>query len=165
MPTTSIPNWRAPNAARQVAYSEGDVVYKPGDKAQCMYLLVSGRVAICPSRMDSKQLQKMAGTRTVLPGEAAPGPDSDANDSSKVAGDAKEGEEAHGEGALIEQMGTWTAEDGEVFGGSSHHGYGQNSEPKQKGPKGISRWLVRHRYRNLSGLRSFKSLLLISELK
>ena len=102
----------------QVAYQEGDVVYKPGDTARYMYFVVSGRVTFRPTRLATKQLRKIAGLRMADSDEASPttgraSTDSDYNGGAGKAGDPGRSDEKT---KLLEDMGVWSVQDGEIFG-------------------------------------------------
>lgn len=95
----------------QVAYDEGDVIYRPGDAARHMYFLVSGRVEIRPSRLSAKQLRKMAGLR--LSDSDGESPDRvGASLGADVDGESLEIKEAK----LAAEAGIWSAQDGQLFG-------------------------------------------------
>ena len=87
----------------QASYQKGDVVYKSGDVAHCMYFIVSGRVVIQPS--SRPDLERVRGQRTSVLRSTE---DSDPYEDKEtcIVEDID----------IVENLGMWSAGDGEIFG-------------------------------------------------
>ena len=97
---------RLDNSRIQVAYRAGDVVYKAGDRAQNMYFIVAGRVAIRPERQGAKDVRGLAGVETMLASVLETGENAEESDMENGAEDR----------TFAADVGTWIACDGQIFG-------------------------------------------------
>ena len=89
-----------------MAYRAGDVVYKAGDRAQNMYFIVAGRVAIRPERQGAKDVRGLAGVETMLASVLETGENAEESDMENGAEDR----------SFAADVGTWIACDGQIFG-------------------------------------------------
>lgn len=94
----------------QVAFQANDIVYRPGDEALAMYLIVAGEVTVQPDSLSASH--RRTGLRTV---PLSPG-GSDGKEKSAEEAAGRKGKGTGEQASLIAGIGAWTASDGEIFG-------------------------------------------------